>query len=125
MQGEVAVTVSHASPASTWTGAGRIDSPADVERLLGTVNAAAGRRTTTGDRLRVVDQADAVLSDAGPARRIAVHPLLAPLLPWSGGLRRGATVAAVGATSLQLALLGSAMGAGGYAAVIGMPALGA
>src|SRR4051812_10803148 len=97
MRGRYSVTVAPTSArASGWTGAGRIDGPADAERLLGAINAAAGRRTTTGDRLRLVDQADAVLTEQGPGRRIAVHPLLAPLLPWTGGLRRGATVAAVG-----------------------------
>jgi hypothetical protein len=61
----------------------------------------------------------------GSAGQLPLHPLLTPLLPWSGGLRRGATVTAVGAMSLVLILLGAATACGGYAAAIGLPQLGA
>jgi hypothetical protein len=52
-------------------------------------------------------------------------PALAGLFPWPGGIRRGATVAAVGSTSLVIALLAKAMSAGSWAAVVGMPSFGA
>jgi hypothetical protein len=44
---------------------------------------------------------------------------------WPGGIRRGATVAGVGSTSLLLTLLAGAMAEGAWAAVVGMPAFGA
>jgi hypothetical protein len=55
-----------------------------------------------------------------------VLPVLAelrPLLP-DGGLRRGATVAVQGSTSLLFALLAGASEAGSWSAVVGIPALG-
>jgi hypothetical protein len=52
-------------------------------------------------------------------------PELAELFPWPGGIRRGATVAAVGSTSLLMALMASPMAAGSWAAVVGMPHFGA
>lgn len=64
------------------------------------------------------------LAPAG-SRALPVAPALAPLLP--GGLRRGATVAlpaGTGSTSLLLAVLAGASGAGSWCAVVGMPALG-
>jgi hypothetical protein len=48
---------------------------------------------------------------------------LAELLP-DGGLRRGSTVAVCGSTSLLLALLAEASGAGSWCAVVGLPDLG-
>lgn len=48
---------------------------------------------------------------------------LRPLLP-GGGLRRGATVAVQGSTSLLFALLAGASEAGSWCAVVGVPALG-
>jgi hypothetical protein len=48
---------------------------------------------------------------------------LAGLLP-DGGLRRGSTVAVCGSTSLLLALLAAASGAGSWCAVVGLPDLG-
>ena len=59
-------------------------------------------------------------------RALPVAPGLAPLLP--AGLRRGSTVAlgaVPGRTSLLLALLAGASGAGSWCAVVGMPRLGA
>lgn len=60
----------------------------------------------------------------GVGRRVL--PALAelrPLLP-GGGLRRGATVAVQGSTSLLFALLAGASEAGSWCAVVGVPALG-
>ena len=53
------------------------------------------------------------------------YPAVAGLLPWPGGIRRGATVAAVGSTSLIMVLLATVMAAGSWASVVGMPAFGA
>jgi hypothetical protein len=46
-----------------------------------------------------------------------------PVVPWRGGLRKGATVAAVGSNSLLLVLLAEAMATGSTAAVVGLPDL--
>ncbi|WP_444662000.1 hypothetical protein ACT17Q_09090 [Cellulomonas sp. CW35] len=62
----------------------------------------------------------ALLTTERPA--LPVPPAIAPLLP--DGLRRGATTAVLGSTSLALALLASASAAGSWAAVVGQPALG-
>lgn len=59
------------------------------------------------------------------SRLLPVLPELADVLPWPGGLLRGATVAAVGSSSLRLALLAGAMTEGSYAAVVGVPWFGA
>ena len=55
----------------------------------------------------------------------AYGELAAGLLPWPGGIRRGATVAVTGSTSLLIAVLAGAMREGAWAAVVGMPAIGA
>ena len=53
-------------------------------------------------------------------------PVAAPLEPVvGGGLRRGSTVTVHGSTSLVLALLARATTEGSWAAVVGMPSLGA
>ncbi|MBB4912128.1 hypothetical protein [Actinophytocola algeriensis] len=57
------------------------------------------------------------------ARMLPVHPALADLFPW-GGLRRGATVAVRGSTSLLFALLAPPTDTGSWAALVGMPDLG-
>jgi hypothetical protein len=57
---------------------------------------------------------------------LPVLPPLRPLLP-GGGLRRGSVTAVrdgAGATSLLLALMAGASAAGGWCAVVGLPALG-
>lgn len=56
-------------------------------------------------------------------RLLPVVPALEDLLP-GGGLRRGATVAVAGSTSLALAVLAGPSGAGSWCAVVGLPALG-
>lgn len=57
------------------------------------------------------------------ARMLPVHPDIANLFPW-GGLRRGATVAVRGSTSLLYALLAPPTDTGSWAALVGMPDLG-
>jgi hypothetical protein len=122
----VAQTTAASSPPAPWSGAGRIAGPDDVARVLAAVNAAGGRRANTAALLRPVTAVDDLAERAGGAAGyLPVHPLLAPLLPWSGGLRRGATVAATGGMSLLLALLAGAMSTGGCARVVGLPSLGA
>jgi hypothetical protein len=60
---------------------------------------------------------------AGGDRVLPVLPELRHLLP-GGGLRRGSTVAVTpGATSVLLALLAAASGAGSWCAVVGLPTL--
>ncbi len=62
---------------------------------------------------------------AGDDRILPVLPGLRPLLP-DGGLRRGSTVAVsggTGATSVMLALLGTASAGGAWSAVVGLPSL--
>ncbi len=68
-------------------------------------------------------------SEAAPAADVTgslpCDPQLRPLLPWPGGLRKGATIAAVGYTSLLMLLLAGAMrDTSSWAAVVGMPQLG-
>lgn len=57
------------------------------------------------------------------ARMLPVHPALADLFPW-GGLRRGATVAVRGSTSLLFTLLAPPTDTGSWAALVGMSDLG-
>ncbi|CAM5777834.1 hypothetical protein [Cellulomonas persica] len=62
----------------------------------------------------------ALLTTERPA--LPVPPALAPLLP--DGLRRGATTAVLGSTSLALAVLAAASAAGAWVAVVGQPTFG-
>ncbi len=103
MSGQAAPT---AAP-PRWTGAGRIASAAAV-------TAATGRRAGATDLRRQAGFAGEV-ADRGSACHLPVHPRLAPLLLWAGGLRRGATIAATGADSVLLALLAGVMTAGAAA----------
>jgi hypothetical protein len=59
------------------------------------------------------------------SRLLPVLPELRDVLPWPGGLLKGSTVATVGSTSILLTLLAGGMTEGSYAAVVGMPWLGA
>ncbi len=84
------------------------DHPIEVVRtagLTGLVGRASDRIVHTG--------ADQVLP---------VLPELSPLLPWPG-LRKGATVAVSGATSLLVTLLAGPSRAGSWCAVVGLPAI--
>ncbi|MFC6450122.1 hypothetical protein [Cellulomonas gelida] len=62
----------------------------------------------------------ALLTTERPA--LPVPPALAPLLP--DGLRRGATTAVLGSTSLAVAVLAAASASGAWVTVVGQPALG-
>jgi hypothetical protein len=109
-----------------WAGPGRISDAGDVRRLLTEVNSAGLHRDNTALALQVVQSADdAALTDADAARVLRCPPELWGLLPWPGGIRRGATVAAVGSASLLITLLAGAMVDGSWGAVCGLPALGA
>jgi hypothetical protein len=104
---------------SGWQGRGRITTAADVARVLAEVRTVGAERTNTAVLSRVVQLADEVAVDtADIARTLAVVPELASLLPWAG-IRRGATIAASGSTSLLLALLGGAQRAGATCTVVG------
>jgi hypothetical protein len=102
----------HAAPAvpARWNSAGRIGSPADVDQGLAAVRAAADQRASLAELRRPVAAAGD-LTGHGSVGYLPVHPLL----PWTGGLRRGATVAATGGNSLLLTLLAGAMSTGGEA----------
>jgi hypothetical protein len=110
-----------AAARASWIGQGRISSPADVELALA-VHGGAGRAGTGALRRPVTVAGELV--ERGPVGYQPVHPLLAPLLPWSGGLRRGSVVTVTGSTSLLVALLAPVIGQGGYAGVVGRPELG-
>ncbi len=78
--------------------------------------------TTVAERLRGQVRPAALAGE----QVLPVAPALGALIP-AGVLRRGSTVVVTGAqgvTSLTLALLGAAMGAGSWAAVVGVPDLG-
>jgi hypothetical protein len=122
----VAQPTAASSPPTPWKGARRIAGPDDVARVLAAVNAGGARRANTAALRRPVAAADDLAERAGGAAgHLPAHPLVAPLLPWPGGLRRGATVAVTGGASLLLALLAGAMSTGGWAGVVGLPSLGA
>ena len=90
------------------------------------MNAAGQRRDSTALASQLVQSADAVsIIESDTARVLPAPAAMAGLLPWPGGIRRGATVVAIGSTSLIMCLLAEAMAAGGWAAVVGMPAFGA
>jgi hypothetical protein len=112
---------------SSWAGGSTISSPEDVRRVLTQVNDAGLSRDNTALAPQLVRPADEVgLTEADITRVLPVHPALAGLLPWPGGIRRGATVAVVDCTSLVMALLAGAMNLGtAWGAVVGMPAFGA
>jgi hypothetical protein len=103
-----------------------------VARAAGLVRHAIPR-TPTGTLLGVRMPSGAAAGiNAGTApgglgaldRILPVLPVLRRLLP-GGGLRRGSTVTASGATSLLIALLAEASRAGSWCAVVGLPTLGA
>lgn len=118
--------VSVAPSGSPWLGAGRITGGTDVARVLAAVNAAGLSRERTVEMPQAVERAeDIVLVRPDASRVLPVASEIAELLPWPGGIRRGTTVAALGSTSLLMALLTDASAAGSWAAVVGMPAFGA
>ena len=105
-----------------WAGA--IRSTADVRAVLDDVNRhGLTRANTTALAVAVRPGTDTEL-EPDASKLLPVDPRLTPLLPWPGGLRRGATVAAVGSTSLLMLLVAAAMREGSWAAVVGMPQFG-
>lgn len=112
------------APGSPWSGAGRRASNTDIADVLAAVNAASLGRDRTNTLVHAVGRAgDVRLSRPDAAKIMPVIPELAGLLPWPGGIRRGATVAAVGCTSMLFALLTQAMATGSWAAIVGLPSL--
>lgn len=106
---------------SRWSGAGRIDDVGDVARVLRAVNDRIGRRESmAGVPAPAVTRADNAAVTAVDVLPVATE--IADVLPWRG-LRRGATVAVLGSSSLLLTLLAGGMRNGGWAAVVGLPAL--
>ena len=102
-----------------WNGVGLITGTADAKRAVEKINHSyRGGTDALARAVRTADEAGLV-PDA--FRLVPAIPELDPVLPWPGGLLRGATVAAVGSSSLQLALLAGGISQGGWAAVIGQP----
>ncbi|MEV4212569.1 hypothetical protein [Micromonospora sp. NPDC049662] len=94
---------------------------ASARRILAEVNASGAASLAAARRLV---GAASELRDLRPDGYLGAHPLLAPLLPWPAGLRRGCTISVERGTSVLLGLLAEAMGESGYAAIVGLPALG-
>ncbi|WP_204015030.1 hypothetical protein [Virgisporangium aurantiacum] len=95
--------------------------------MLAEVTATGHRRQRTTAMTRVVERASTTALDEPDDVR--VMPLASELLQlvslaWPGGLKRGATVVASGATSLLFALLAEPMAKGAWAAIVGAPELG-
>jgi hypothetical protein len=107
----------------TWTGA--IRSAADVRTILDSTNRRGLERVTTTALAEVVRSGDDTELTPDASKLLPIDERLAGLLPWPGGLRRGATVAAVGSTSLLMVLLAAGMSQGSWAAVAGVPTFGA
>jgi hypothetical protein len=93
-----------------------------AEELLRLID--SGRLRRAAGLSGLVDRASQRGARPGADRVIEMPAPLRELLP-GGGLRRGSTVAAQGATSLLFALLAGATHTGSWCAVVGMPALGA
>jgi len=106
-----------------WTGAGLIAGKADVESAIAAINQSY-RAGTEALAYAVRTAGDAELTPDA-SRLLPAIEELRPLLPWPGGVLRGATVATVDSSSLQLALLAGGMSQGGWAAVVGQPWFGA
>ncbi|WP_285688975.1 hypothetical protein [Actinoplanes sp. NBRC 103695] len=86
---------------------------------------ALGRQGTAALALPVLTADEAAIDSSDVTRVLPVAPELADLMPWPGGIRRGATVSAMGSTSLLLTLLAAGMAEGSWAAVAGRPDFGA
>lgn len=82
-------------------------------------------RAGTSALMRAVQTGSEAELTPDASRLLPVLPELRNVLPWPGGLLKGATVAAVGSSSLTLALVAGAMQEGSYAAVVGVPWFGA
>jgi hypothetical protein len=102
-----------------WTGAGLIADKADVDAVVAAINQTY-RAGTEALAYAVQTASDAELTPDATLLLPAIEELR-PLLPWPGGLLRGATVAAIGSSSLVLALVAGGMSQGGWATVVGQP----
>ncbi len=97
----------------------------DVRQLVADLNRAGLARNTTALAPRLVEPAGDTDLTAGISAVVPVVPELdRGLLPWPGGLRRGATVAALGSISLVMTLMAGAMQHGAWVAVVGLPTFG-
>jgi hypothetical protein len=103
---------------SGWTGRNLANRQA-VEKAIAEL--ARHDRAGTSALQRAVRMADEAELAPDRSRLLPASADLFPILPWPGGILRGATVAAVGFTSLLLALLAGAMSEGSWAAVAGVP----
>lgn len=107
-----------------WPGR-HIDGPDDVRRLIRQVNADGTRHGRTAALAHAVQTADeTAIVEADTVRVLPAAAELEQLLPWPG-IRRGATVAAIGSMSLTMTLLAGGMSQGSWAAVVGVPTFGA
>ncbi|MFF5291917.1 hypothetical protein [Paractinoplanes globisporus] len=86
----------------------RSDQPSMWNASLAEVNVATVGRGSVAALARVVEPADEVELRPGATKILPVPTPLDWLLSWPGGIRRGATVAAVGSTSLLMSRLASA-----------------
>jgi hypothetical protein len=93
-----------------------------AEELLRLIDSGHLRRAAGLSGL--VDKASEHVPRPGVDRVVDVAAPLRELLP-GRGLRRGSTVAVVGATSLLIALLAGASQVGSWCAVVGLPTMGA
>jgi hypothetical protein len=107
--------------AKRWAGA--IQSPADVRRILDSVNTTGLEKANTTALAAVARPAEDFELQPDASKLLPAPPELEPLLPWPG-LRRGATIAVTASTSLLMHTLAAAMRDGSWAAVVGMPAFG-
>jgi hypothetical protein len=106
--------------------AGRPKAVTKTVRGTGRAHSAVTRlRVATGTGVAAGTNSGNIAGGLGaPDRMLPVIHQLRPLLP-GGGLRRGSTVAASGATSLVIGLLAAASQAGSWCAVVGLPTFGA
>lgn len=104
------------------TSALAVDRPADVAAALAEAVRRSGRvGSAAGEAVGPAESATGPLHQRPP---LPVAPALTALLPH--GLRRGSAVGVgggVGATSLTLALVGEAVAAGSWCALVGLPPL--
>ncbi|MEU4626297.1 hypothetical protein AB0G04_40745 [Actinoplanes sp. NPDC023801] len=110
--------------AAAWTGSQPITSPGDALAALRRVTAGKAPTTTGSLAYAVRPATDGDLGTPDTTRLLPAPPGVQSLLPWAG-LRRGATVAVAGSTSVLLLLLAAGMRDGAWACVAGLPALGA
>jgi hypothetical protein len=106
-----------------WTGPGLVTSRDDLKQALDRIN--NSDRAGTSALAHAVQTGDQTQLTPDRSKLLPALPELADILPWPGGLLRGATIAAIDSPSLHLTLLAGAMSEGSYAAAVGQPAFGA